>query len=88
MARVEFKHYYVRKELMGPNHVVIPQMCPIWMTIVVEPEQGRPDSQALYVDSSIHVNKRVKVGPSYSLDWTPDNIVRDLSGDIYDRFIK
>ncbi len=36
--------------------------------------------------SRIHVNKLVSIGPSYSLEFTDDDIIRDLSGQICHRY--
>jgi len=41
----------------------------------------------LTVHSRIHVNKEVRVGPSYSLAFTDHEIIKELSSDISYRFL-
>lgn len=41
----------------------------------------------LTVQSTIHVNKDVRVGPIYSDEFTNEDILKDLSGEISRRFL-
>ena len=54
-----------------------------WMHITVTNDG---ESKWLTVHSRIHKNKAVKVGPSYSLEFTDQEIIKDLSGDVKHRF--
>lgn len=47
---------------------------PSYLSIEIK-QQG--DTKYVYVNSSIHVNKQLKVPYSYSLDWTDEEILRD-----------
>jgi hypothetical protein len=40
----------------------------------------------LYVQSRIHINKRVRVGPTYGDSWSDQSIIADLTGTILARF--
>ena len=59
------------------------QTLPDYIHLEIKTEKS---SKVLYVHSKIHVNKCVKVGPSYSLEWKDNEIINDLSGDIARRF--
>jgi len=45
------------------------------------------DNKHMVVCSRIHVNKEIRVGPSYSDTFTDQEILKDLSGKVYHRFI-
>jgi hypothetical protein len=61
-----------------------PKQLPDWIHVIIT-EQG--DSKFLTVYSRIHVNKEVKVGPSYSADFSDRDILKDLSGKISGMFL-
>lgn len=61
-----------------------PEQLPDWIYVTIT-EQG--NSKFLTVHSSFHVNKEVKVGPSYSADFSDRDILKDLSGKISARFL-
>lgn len=61
-----------------------PSPLPSWIYITIEEEKG---SKHLTVHSKIHVNKRSKVGPSYSMEFTDYEILKDLSGEIARRYL-
>ena len=57
---------------------------PDWMHLTVETVG---DSKWLTVHSRIHMNKEVRMNPSYSTKFTDQEIIKDLSGRIYSDFI-
>lgn len=61
-----------------------PKQLPDWIHVTIT-EQG--DSKFLTVHSRIHVNKEVKVAPSYSADFSDRDILKDLSGEVSGRFL-
>lgn len=61
-----------------------PYDLPDWIYITVTRDG---DSKYLTVYSRIHVNKEVIVGPSYSLEWSDQAVIKELSGRIYSGFI-
>lgn len=80
-----YKHLYHRVNYPEERgYRIEPVDAPRWMKIEVTEEQG---SKVLYVHSRIHMNKKVRVGPLYSTEFTNHQILKDLSGEIYHRFI-
>lgn len=61
-----------------------PKQLPGWIHITITEQD---DSKFLTVHSRIHMNKEVKVGPSYSVDFRDRDIIKDLSGKISYRFL-
>lgn len=61
-----------------------PSPLPDWIHIHIVDEGG---SRHLLVHSRIHVNREVKVGPSYSSSFTDQEIIKDLSGEVSHRFL-
>lgn len=61
-----------------------PKQLPDWIHVTIT-EQS--DSKFLTVHSRIHVNKEVKVGPSYSADFSDRDILKDLSGEVSGMFL-
>lgn len=59
------------------------QKLPDWMHIVVTNDN---DSKYLTVHSRIHMNKEVRVGQEYSTDYSDNDIIKELSGEIAYRF--
>lgn len=68
-------HYYEAVKLPPYLHVTIT-------------ENKTTESKFLTVYSRIHVNKVVKINPSYSSDFSDKVILEELSSKIYDMFIK
>ena len=58
---------------------------PDWIHLVISDD--KEGSKRLTVHSSIHMNKEVAVGPSYSSDFTDTEIIKDLSGEISRMFL-
>lgn len=85
----KYKHIYERVEYPSERgYRWEPRLLPDWMFVLIE-EDTTTDSKTLYVHSRIHVNKRVQVGPSYSASSFDDlKILKDLSSEIWSRFIK
>ena len=61
-----------------------PRHLPDWIYVTVT-EDG--ESKWLTVHSSLHLNKEVKVGPSYSRSFTDASIIKDLTSEIHTIFI-
>jgi len=57
---------------------------PDWISLSISQEG---DSKRLTVHSRLHVNKVVRVGPEYSLRFSDNEIIRDLSSEIKRRFL-
>lgn len=57
---------------------------PDWIHLTIE---SNGSSKVLVVHSRIHVNKRVVMNPSYSLEFTDDEIIKDLSGKVSGQFL-
>lgn len=61
-----------------------PKQLPNWLYVTIT-EQG--DSKFLTVYSRIHVNKEVKINPSYSVNFSDRDILKDLSGKVSEMFL-
>lgn len=48
----------------------------------------KDNSKFLTVHSKIHKNKEIVMNPSYSCDFSDQEIIKDLSAEIHQRFIK
>jgi len=86
-ATRRYDHLYIRQEYpqeRGYKMESVP--LPDWMYINVTTDVDI-GSKHLTVCSRIHVNKEVRVGPSYSDAFTDQEILKDLSGEVYHRFI-
>jgi hypothetical protein len=80
-----YNHGFVRVEYPRERgYRMEPKQLPHWMHITVTEDN---DSKFLIVHSSVHMNKEVRVGPSYSTDFTDAEIIKDLTSEIYRRFI-
>jgi len=62
-----------------------PYQLPNWIHLTITNDGG---SKYLTVYSKIHVNKEVRVEPSYSSDFTDSEIIKDLSGKVFHMFLK
>ncbi len=62
-----------------------PKKLPDWIHITVTNDG---DSKYLTVYSNIHVNKKVRVGPEYSIDYSDNDIIKELSGQISHKFLR
>ncbi len=61
-----------------------PKELPDWIHVTITENN---DSKCLTVYSRIHVNKEVRVGPSYSADFNDRDLLKDLSGQISSMFL-
>ncbi len=81
----EYHHTTHRVEYPRENgYRMESKVLPPWIYITIT-EEG--DNKHLTVYSRIHVNKEVKVGPSHSSEFSDADIIKDLSAEIYNRFI-
>ena len=63
------------------------ESCPLspWIHLTVS-ENKETGSKQLTVHSRIHMDKEVKVGPSYSSSFSDQELIKDMSGEISSRF--
>lgn len=81
-----YKHRYIRVDYpLERGYRMEMKPLPAWMQLGIKTEDG---SKVLYVFSRIHVNKEVKMSPSYSLEWSDTEIIKDLSGKIFSMFLE
>lgn len=80
----EYHHLYcqVRPNPFGYYWEVSP--LPDWIHLTIEEIKG---SKVLKVISRIHVDTCKQVGPSYSTDFSDQDIIKDLSGEISGRYL-
>lgn len=79
----EYKHLYVQKR-EGRGYRWEIAHTPEYLTLTITEDKN---SKFLTVKSRIHVNKSVIMHPAYGLGFTDQQIIKDLSGEIYKRFI-
>ena len=63
-----------------------PVLLPNWIYVTIT-EQKQENNKFLTVYSRIHMNKEVKMNPSYSAAFSDEDILKDLSGEISSRFL-
>ena len=76
MSRVEYPMEHGYRMEVSP--------LPDWIYITIT---EKDNSKYLTVYSRIHVNKEVKINPSYSIDFRDMDIIKDLSGEVASRFL-
>lgn len=86
MSTAIYNHLYYRVEYpLERGYRMLPKPLPHYMHIsITDDSKG---SKHLTVHSRIHVNKEVKVGPSYSAEFSDNDIIKDLTAEIHRRFI-
>lgn len=80
-----YSHIYYR--YYNPEigkHYHIPQALPNWIHIEIE-QKG--NTKTIFVCSKIHVNKRVKLNPTYSSEFSDVVILKELSHLISHKFL-
>lgn len=77
-------NYILEKVYNGRDHRWEMVKLPNWIYFTIE---TKDNSKTLHVHSRIHVNKRVKVGPSYSDEFSNEEIIKEQSGNIQYRFL-
>lgn len=80
-----YNHLLFRRELQGPFHEWVAEQCPHWLHITITSDG---ESKWLTVHSRIHVNKEVKLNPSYSTEFSDRDIIKDLSAKVWSGWIK
>lgn len=81
----KYHHIYHRVEYPSERgYRMEPEPLPDWIYLTVV-ESGT--SKQLTVHSRIHENKEVKLNPSYSSDFSDQNIIQELSAEIGRRFL-
>lgn len=73
-----YRVHYARGYRMEPKPL------PHWMHLTITTEGN---SKYLTVHSRIHINKEVRMLPDYSSNFTDNEIIKDLTGKIHQRFI-
>lgn len=63
-----------------------PRPLPDWIYITITEDKGA-DEKYMTVYSRIHVNKEVRMNPSYSCAFSDQDIIKDLSGEVGHRFL-
>ena len=82
---MKYKHIFQRVEYPRERGYRMETLrLPPWMYIEVE---SKNDSKQLIVYSRIHVKKMVKLNPTYSLSFSDNAIIKDLSGKISKLFL-
>ncbi len=87
MAAVERTYDYLLCRVEYPaerGYRMEPSKLPPWIHVVIT-EDG--DSKWLTVHSRIHVNKEVRMSPSFSAQFSDWEILKDLSGKISKSFL-
>lgn len=77
-----YKYIYVRVEYPYEwGYRMEAKALPDYMYITIAEKDGS-NSKIITVHSRIHVEKSSVIGPSYSKDWTDQEILKDQSGSI------
>ena len=90
--------YLVVEERISPfGYRLVPKKLPHYLSIEIVSvdtpiQEGAVQyssgiSKQAYVLSSIHLNKRSKVGPSYGAAWGDQEILRDIAGMVAQRWM-
>ena len=77
-----YKKYYPEK---GGYRWLIKDL-PSWIYLTIE-ENAKLENKQLVVHSKIHIGKKFNINPTYSNEFTNEEIIKDLSGKIYRDFI-
>lgn len=81
----EYYHLLVRVEYQSERgYRMETTPLPDWIHITITETL---EDKYLEVHSRIHMNKRARVGPTYSLAFSDFEIIRDLSGEISRRYL-
>lgn len=83
MSINRYDHLLYRVEYPAGYRMELEQL-PDWIYITITKEG---DSKYLTVHSRIHINKEVKIGPSYSTDFCDRDIIKDLSSQVSSAFL-
>ncbi len=80
-----YNHIYIMEWCFASNgHYTTAKKLPYWIHLTIT-KLG--DSKYLTAHSRIHMNKCVRVGPEYSADFTDNQILKELSYDVSDKFL-
>lgn len=81
----KYNHLLVRVEYPAERgYRMEPKPLPDWIHLTITEDNG---SKYLTVHSRIHVNKEVRVGPSYSSDFEDRDLLKDLSAQVSSMFL-
>ena len=84
-----YNYIYYRQEYpQERGYRMHTQTLPDWIKVKIEQHRNGTYSvsKKLYVESRLHVNKRVKLGPDYSVDYPNRDILIELSAEISRRW--
>ena len=85
MKTKTYNHLACRVEYpLEQGYRIESKQLPDWIHLTVT---TKGDSKWLTVHSRIHVNKTVRINPTYSADFSDAEIIKDLSGVIAHRFL-
>lgn len=80
-----YDYLYVRVEYPAERgYRMEPRPLPSWIYVTIT--RGK-NNKYLTVYSRIHVDKNKRVGPTYSLDYSDEEVLKNLSGEIYSRYL-
>ena len=81
----KYHHLFRRKEYPAERGYRMESVqLPDWIYLTISEENN---SKYIIVHSKIHVNKEVKMPTSYSVSFTDNEIIKDQSANIYNRFL-
>ena len=81
----KYNHLLVRVEYPAERgYRMEPKQLPDWIHVTITEDKG---SKYLTVHSRIHVNKEVRVGPSYSAYFNDRDLLKDLSAQVSSMFL-
>ena len=78
--------YIFNKVYYQNGYRIEPEKLPDWLELEIK--EIDKDTKQLFVHSRIHINKITAMNPCYSSDFTDHEIIKDMSGKIFTRFIK
>lgn len=81
----KYNHLLVRVDYPAERgYRMEPKPLPNWIHLTITEDNG---SKYLTVHSRIHVNKEVRIYPSYSVDFEDRDLLKDLSAEVSRRFL-
>lgn len=88
MIKTRYDHLIYRVEYpMERGYRMEASELPSWIFITIT-EDKESKSKYLTVHSRIHVNTSVRINPEYCSSFSDTDIIKDLSSEVFSRFIK
>lgn len=80
-----YNHLLTRVEYPAESgYRMEPSPLPDWIYITISEDK---DNKWLTVHSRLHVNKEIRIHPTYSSDFPDSYLIKDLSGEVASRFL-